>query len=286
MGRSRRTSTTSGQPDLRPSDYFEDEDDVLDFDLLERLRVRPLAEYTDVEAALALAELLQQEFLLYGTSSDHHITDAGSREGMRTLTTLTKRLNVEWKPDFRDFPSFRAYWTAHNGYRSWAARREMVSDLFSPLRGLLEDIEDETLREDLVTPVSPRGRTGWQSVDTEVAELRRHLHNAETPQDYRNIGNDLVAVLEALSATAYDPVRHLYPGEVEPPVDKTKNRLSRVIEHECAAIGSDELTKLGRAAIEAAQAVKHNLDGTRMRAGIAADAVIQLVNMVRRLRPD
>ena len=51
-------------------------------------------------------------------------------------------------------------------------------------------------------------------------------------------------------------------------------------------VGSDELTKLGRATVEAAQAVKHNLDGTRLRAGIAADAVIQLVNMVRRLRPD
>ena len=53
------------------------------------------------------------------------------------------------------------------------------------------------------------------------------------------------------------------------PVDKTKNRLLRVIEHECALVGSDELTKLGRATIEAAQSVKHNLDGTRMRAGLA-----------------
>jgi hypothetical protein len=49
---------------LRPHDYFVDEDDeYLDFDLLERLRLRPVAEYTDVEAALALAELMQQEFL-------------------------------------------------------------------------------------------------------------------------------------------------------------------------------------------------------------------------------
>lgn len=271
---------------MRPSDYFQDDNDVLDFDLLERLRVRPIAEYTDVEAALALADLLRQEFTLYGTSSDHHITDAGSREGMRTLTMLAKRLSVDWKPDFRDFPSFQAYWVAHDGYGSWAARRRMVSDLFSPLRERLKAIEDDTLRDELVTPVSPGGRTGWESVDTEVAELRRQFHNAATPQDYRNIGNDLVAVLDALSAVAYDPARHLYEGEVEPPVEKTKNRLSRVMEHELAAIGSDELTKLGRATIEAAQAVKHNLDGTRMRAGIAADAVIQLVNMVRRLSLD
>jgi hypothetical protein len=264
---------------------LDEDDEALDFDLLEQLRLKPVAEYTDVEAALALAELMQQEFLLYGTSGGQALTDAGSREGMRTLTALTKRLKVDWKPDFRDFPSFHAYWMAHNGYRNWNARREIVSNLFSPLRERLEDIEDNALRDELVTPVSPRGRTGWQSVDTEVTELRRHFHHAETPQDYRNIGNDLVAVLEALSAVAYEPARHLYPGEVEPPVDKTKNRLSRVLEHELAAVGSDELTKLGRATIEAAQAVKHNLDGTRMRAGVAADAVIQLVNIVKRLRP-
>ena len=132
---------------MRPHDYFVDEDgDVLDFDLLERLRLRPVAEYTNVEAALALAELLHQEFLLYGTSGDQHITDAGSREGMRTLTALAKRLGVEWKPAFRDFPSFYAYWMAHNGYGSWAARREMVSNLFSPFRERLENIEDESLR--------------------------------------------------------------------------------------------------------------------------------------------
>ena len=269
---------------MRPHDYFED--DVLDFDLLEQLRARPVAEYTDVEAALALAELLSQEFLLYGTNGEQHITDQGSRAAMRTLAALTKRLNVEWKPDFLDFPSFRAYWGAHNGYRNWQARREMVSELFSPLRARLEDIEDEALRGELVTPVSPRGRTGWESVDIEVDELRRHFHGASTPQDYRNIGNDLVAVLEALSAVAYDPARHLYEGEEEPSIAKTKQRLLRVVEHELGEVGSDVLMKLGRATVEAAQAIKHNLDGTRMRAGIAADAVIQLVNMIRRLRPD
>lgn len=272
---------------MRPHDYFLDEDDeVLDVDLLEQLRARPVPAYTDVEASLALAELLAQEFLLYGTGGGQHIDDLGAREGMRTLVALTKRLKVDWKPEFRDFASFHGYWMAHDGHGSWGARRTMVSDLFGPLRERLEAIEDEALGDELVTPVSPRGRTGWEAVDTEVAELRRHFHSASTPQDYRNIGNDLVAVLEALSAVAYDPARHLYADEAEPPVAKTKQRLMRVVEHEMGEVGSDELTKLGRATVEAAQAVKHNFDGTRLRAGIAADAVIQLVNMVRRLRPD
>lgn len=242
---------------MRTSDYFIEADDTdsdaLDVDLLRRLRAAPIAEYTDVEAAIALSRLLHEEFLLYGTSGAERITDAGAQEGMRTLGALTKRLAVDWKPEYRDFTSFYAYWIAHDGHGSWAARRRMASELFDPLHERLETLEDETLRDELVTPVSPRGRTGWEKVDIEVDDLRRHFHGAKTPQDYRNIGNDLVAVLEALSAVACDPARHLYPGEVQPSVDKTKNRLGRVVEHELAAVGSDELTKLGRATVEAAQ---------------------------------
>ena len=119
---------------------------------------------------------------------------------------------------------------------------------------------------------------------TGAGELRRHFHNARTPQDYRNIGNDVVAVLEALSAAAYDPARHLFPGESEPPLAQTKNRLTRIVEVDSEPEGSDELARLARATVEMAQAVKHNAAGSRNRAGVAADAVIQLANIIRRIQ--
>jgi hypothetical protein len=122
------------------------------------------------------------------------------------------------------------------------------------------------------------------AVDLEIAELRRHFHAARTPQDYRNIGNDVVAVLEALSAAAYDPARHLFEGETEPPVTQTKNRIARIIEVDSEREGSDELMRLAWASADMAQAVKHNAAGSRVRDGIAADAVIQLTNLVRRLQ--
>jgi hypothetical protein len=46
------------------------------------------------------------------------------------------------------------------------------------------------------------------------------------------------------------------------------------------------LRKLALAAIEYAQQVKHSTTPTRREAGIAADAVIQLVNLLRRLDED
>lgn len=176
--------TSAGRAKLRPSDYFGSEDDALDFDLLDRLRTRPSTEYTDVEAATALAELMSQEFLLYGTNGEHHITDEGSRAGMRTLAALTKRLNVEWKPQFVDFPSFRAYWVAHNGYRNWNARREMVSDLFGPLREHLEALDGEA--EPQPNPITPRTTPATAEVRSDHTMTALGRLSGTAPSDRRS----------------------------------------------------------------------------------------------------
>lgn len=240
--------------------------------------------HTDVEVAIALGSLLQEQFERYGTDSSEEISDREAREAMRTLSAVATRIGVPFAPSFRDLSGFRAFWSSHGGYGSWAARRTMVHDLFGPLLEELERREDDALQGELSEPISPKRSTGWPAVDEEIAELRRHFHSARTPQDYRNIGNDVVAVLEALGAAAYDPARHLLKGEIEPPVAHTKNRLTRVVEVDFKAEGSDELVRLGKASVEVAQAVKHNAAGSRVRAGIAADAVIQLANMIRRLQ--
>jgi hypothetical protein len=74
------------------------------------------------------------------------------------------------------------------------------------------------------------------------------------------------------------------PGEPEEPaVAQTKQRLSRVVEDRLADPGNAEMRKLARAAIEAAQAVKHNATPDRLSAGLAADAVILVANLLRRL---
>ncbi len=119
-------------------------------------------------------------------------------------------------------------------------------------------------------------------MDEEVAELRRHFQAARTPQDYRNVGNDCVTVLERISEAAYRAERHLREDEDEPPVSNTKQRLDRVVEVELEGSSNAELRKLVRAAIEQSQAVKHRTSNRR-HAGIAADSVILLANIMRRL---
>jgi hypothetical protein len=252
-------------------------------ELVRALRRGPSPNYSDVEVAITLARLARDQFQRYGTDGSVQLSDVQSRDVIRTLGALADRLSLAFNPPFRDFTGFRAYWTAHGGHGSWAARREMVQEFFGPLLDELEKREDAALRGELAEPVSPAGRTGWPDVDEEIAELRRHFHAASTVQDYRNIGNDVVAVLAALSAAAYDSRRHLNPGETEPPVAQTKNRLMRIIEVDAETDTSAEMARLAKATVELAQAVKHNPAGSRVRAGIAADAVIQLANLIRRL---
>jgi len=117
----------------------------------------------------------------------------------------------------------------------------------------------------------------------EIAELRRHFEIARTPQDFRAIGNDCVIVTEALSRVVFKPARHVKPGESEPPVSNTKLRLERFIDDAASGSSNASLRKLARSAVEMAQAVKHSATPTRTEAGVAADSVILLSNILRRL---
>jgi hypothetical protein len=260
-----------------------------DLDLVRELRASPIEDADDAEAAVALARLVHDELEAFGTEGGEEITDAGIREAIQALYAVTGRLGItDFKIPFRDFKTFRSYWIKQgaSGPGGWQARRDILSSMFNPLHDALAQRETESLQSTLAHAVSPRGRTGWARVDEEIAELKRHFANAHTPQDYRNVGNDCVIVFEALSRQVYAVERHLRPGEEEPPIGNTKQRLSRFIED--AASGSDAATlrKLVRAAIEFAQEVKHRDSSSRKHAGISADSVILLANLLRRLDED
>ncbi|HEX5174241.1 MAG TPA: hypothetical protein VFV91_08875 [Gaiellaceae bacterium] len=281
---------------MRPDDFFV-EDAVpgefgsasryLNVELLGAIRRGSVADHEDIELAVPLARLVHDDLERYGTSGGTEMTEEGIREALLALRAVVDRVGVsDFEVPFRDFGTFRSWWLKNNAYGSWQARRDLLSGIFDPLHDQLADLEQHALTSSLVESVSPHARTGWSVVDTEISELRRHFRTARTPQDYRNVGQDCVAVTETLSRQVYDPARHLREGEEEPPVANTKQRLGRFIED--AAPGSDNaaLRKLARAVIEYAQHVKHSTTPTQREAGIAADAVIQLANLLRRLEED
>lgn len=258
---------------------------ALDPELIEQVYEGRLVGVTDIEVAVPLARLLHNEFEEYATAQNANQLSASESIGaMSALRSVLRRLGIRFEPPFSGFAEFGTWWRREglSGHGSWARRRQALSELFGPIHEQLADIEAGALTKVLAQPVGDQVRTGWTLVDEEVAEMRRHFQGAETAQDYRNVGNDAVIVLERLSEAAFDPDRHLPSGEVEPPVAQTKARLEMVVNAELPGRSSAELRKLVRAAIEQAQAVKHRTPD-RLQAGVAADSVILLAAMLRRI---
>ncbi|MEV7265762.1 hypothetical protein AB0N38_19610 [Micromonospora aurantiaca] len=246
----------------------------------------PIQERPDIEVAVALARFAHEQFEGYGTSGAE-ISQDESIIVMRALKGVLARLGVTtFDPPFRDFDTFYKHWRREGavGGGGWQARRDILDEHFDPLHTILDEREAGSITSTLATAISPHPVTGWPRVDEEVSELRRHFESASTQQDHSNVGNDCVAVLEALSATVYEHGKHQRGDEPEPSVASTKARLDRFVEVELPGSDNAELRKLVRSAIEFAQAVKHRrATVSRTEAGIAADAVILLANVLRRI---
>ena len=259
--------------------------EILDSARLTALISAPDPEHADLDVALALMDLVRDDLQLSGTSGGDRISDGDMRLAVRALERASARAGHEFKLPFRDHAGWRSYWIRKgaSGSGGWQARRDLLGDLFDGAYALLMAAQDRALDSTLAEAVSPHERLGWPEVDTEVGELRRHFRTASTPADYRAVGNDCVHLTEALSRQVYDHTRHRPAGEDEPPVAKTKLRLERYVVERLPGSDNAEMRKFARSAIELAQAIKHGGAPTRTEAGIAADAVIVLANMLRRL---
>lgn len=253
--------------------------------LLEDLRRKPADDRDDMEVAIALAQLVHDELESHGTDGRERLGEPQIALAIRTLRAVLRRLGIEFDPPFRNFSSFRSYWIRNDCSGSWQARRDLLDSLFEPLHHRLMRLEETSL-EALANPVSPRASTGWPVVDEEIKELRRRFQGSTSAQDYRAVGTHCVGVLEALGRTVYDPSRHLREGETLPPPDKTKQRIGRYVEDTLAGKDNGELRALVSKAAEFAHHVKHRQTPTRREAGIAADSVILLANILRRLEQE
>ena len=257
----------------------------LDEELLDSLRRQSAAGRDDLEVAIALAQLVHGELESYGTNGQQRLDEQQIGLAIRALSAVLKRLGVELELPYRNFSTFRTFWMRNDCSGSWQARRDLLDERFEPLHHRLMRLEETTL-EALANPVSPRAGTGWPVVDEEVQELRRRFQSSTTAQDYRAVGTHCVGVLEALSRTVYAPVRHLREGETIPTTDKSKQRIGRYIEDALTGSEHADLRALTNKAIEFAHHVKHSSTPTRREAGIAADAVILLANILRRLEQE
>ena len=279
---------------MRTDDFWIHEDEfwgsptpVLNVELLSELRNRPPDLMDDVDSSLALLRIVYEDFLAYGTTGTTQMTDSGSRDALRTLRNLLTKVGFHaFDVPFSDFVSFRSYWLTQDARGSWQARRDLLSPLFEPALKFVEERQDALLSRanSLQLLPMPQGFLAtWVKVEEEISVLKRNFSVAETPQDFRNVGNDCVAVLIRIGEIVYtDEVHSAYGGPM-PSRDSTKDRLSRFVEQRLSGPSNASLRSLLRRVIELAQDTKHDLDGSRLRALPIADSVIMVANIVRSL---
>ena len=253
------------------------------FDLVRNLKKGTIPGDDNLTTALALTRIVWEEYEAYGTDSSQSSSNEESRELLRTLILVLHRQGINLQLPWRDFSSFRSYWIANDGRGSWQARRNMIAQYFEPVRSELEDLEEKTYSNELATPVSPRDRLGWTTVDQQIEQLRYRFRTASTTVDYKDVGNRCVGVLEELSRILYQPEVHCAPDEKPPPVDKTNVRISAYIDRRLKGSCNEELRGLVKKASALSHKIKHSPTADRATAGIAADAVIILANILRRL---
>lgn len=266
-------------------EFFGSAQPILNLDLLADLRrtQKPIAE--TLSACLALARLTYDEFLEFGTSHHEKLTNTGSQEALRTLVFLTKQVGyAAFNPPFHDFDSFRSHWLENGGHGSWQSRRQILGALFSPLIAYLLEREDSQARSNnLLEPVTEDFVEGWSRVDEEISELRRHYAAASTVQDFRNIGNDCVAIFANIASVVYNSDVHSNFQDPWPTDDRTILKISRFIQTRLPGSQHETLRTLVKRVNDLAHSAKHDLDGTALKASIAADSVLFLSSTLRKI---
>jgi hypothetical protein len=118
-----------------------------------------------------------------------------------------------------------------------------------------------------------------------VVRLRERYAIARDVDNCKAVGLQVLSLLQSLDRLVFVAERHLPEGESEPSKDDAKRRIGFWVSAVTRGRGDlyAEARKLASAAVRRAGAVKHSPAPTRIEAGIAADAGILVVNLLRRL---
>jgi hypothetical protein len=264
----------------------------------------PNLSWEDVEAMNAAADIERLEAIRRGASTVHDregaeelvdqveglLRDVGEgtridtvnddyKRRVRALRAVLRRLGIDHTNPYDDLWRFYESWGSR-GLSSYASRRAYAAELYAPVRRALEDLEFQAL----VDPVGAH-LTGWVPVDEHVAKLRARFRIARDARDYNAVGLLCTTTLQVLGRLVFHAATHLPEGEREPGPDDAKRRIGFYVDAVTRGRGRAfaEIRKLVDPTARLAEAVKHAAEPTRVEAGIAADATIQLVNLLRRV---
>lgn len=258
-------------------------------ELMRQLDQGALPDDDDLQTALYLTRFVHDEFKNHATNGHEVcISDEVSRDLLKTLRRVLNRHEITLNPPWRDLSSFASYWRSEGmiDAGSWEKRRGHLDEVFGPVYEEIDRLEEQAFQDELAEGVSPHKQLGWPEVDGYVDQLRQRFRSAGSPADYKDVGNRCVGVLEALSRVVYDPDVHCPAGQDVPPTEKTNIRIGAYVDQRLPGQANKTLRATVKNTSALAHSLKHSEKSNRTSTGIAADSVILLAHMLRRLRED
>jgi hypothetical protein len=159
-------------------------------EILDGLRRGQMRGVADLDAALALSQQLEWDFMAYGTGGGEVFNNTEVTLAIRALRATLGRLGIAFQVPFRDYSTFRTYWNANGAHGSWQARRDMVAGFIEPVLAQLFALQDRVeAGSSIVEPAL--------SALTDAASIRDHLRRlvASVDADPRlavSVAKDLV----------------------------------------------------------------------------------------------
>jgi hypothetical protein len=102
----------------------------LDRDRVGSLIERPEEGLPDLDAALALMDLVRDDLTRSGTGGTATLNDSEMRLAIRALTRTSTRAGFEFTLPFRDHEGWRGWWIRQGASHNYQARRDLLTDLF------------------------------------------------------------------------------------------------------------------------------------------------------------
>jgi len=262
-------------------DSFDEEDDSDELTPagLDAIR-RNESSIPDLEAAELLVDSVSALMVSVATGGPRiQAVDGDYQRQYRALSAVLKRLGIKNPNKHRRLWEWYGKWS-DGSMPAWADRRAYIAGLYAPVRDSLDSLAAG--HHDLATPTE-EGPTGWPDVDAKVGKLRRRVREGEDVDDFKAAGLQCVSLMEALGRAVFDASRHLPAGEEEPHANDAKQRISYFVRSVAPGDRFEHVRTLANAAWRQAQAIKHRDEPDRTDVGIAADACLLLVAILRRL---
>jgi hypothetical protein len=183
--------------------------------------------------------------------------------------------------DPNEWPDLWLWYETYRGLPGYQDRRVFALRTYQPLFEALDELEARQVGE----AVDDR-LTGWSRVDEKKGQLKEKFKAANTVEDFQGVGLICRSLMLAISDAIFDPARHDHPAGEALKRGDTKNRIDRVLSVDFSGEDSQLLRRTVRATNAYIHHVVHAETSDAVRAGIAADGTVFLINTLRRLIPE